>query len=265
MNPINHFFRPALVCFLLVLVLSGCPNPADDTSNNEKEEETAITKAQDGTYTLSFTVTGEEVKYFNLGTGEEVTDPAKIKSADWDIAFQGTRLVYTNSGDTALALDSGGFGGVWHVNSTDFDPVTLSDAVNLDFDTLQDVADNPFYTPYNRDIKRWEWNMSGAYERRLNVITFKGYDNENQATAGLTQETAFSLGYLYDKKQFYYNPPLPNGGLRMPPDFRATNQVYIVRHGNGADYSKVQISRFVRHYNELIDAYTVKAKKLDDE
>jgi hypothetical protein len=48
------------------------------------------------------------------------------------------------------------------------------------------------------------------------------------------------------KQQFYYNPPMPDGSLRMSPDFRPAGRVYIIRHGNGAEYSKLPIGGFIR-------------------
>jgi hypothetical protein len=98
-------------------------------------------------------------------------------------------------------------------------------------------------------------------------MTYAGYPDEN-TDDGLTQDTAFAgplVNYDYNKKQYYINPPLPNGGLRMPPDFKATKQVYIIRHGNGAEYSKLQISQFYRDLNKLTDNYTVSWKKIEEE
>jgi hypothetical protein len=268
-NPLFRFFFSCLLFLSCILLLAGCPTSAEDDNSGDGDdgyEEDLVVTEEDGSTSYSFSVADRKTRFFSLSTGEEVTDEAAIKSPAWDIAFEGTRLIYTNSGASAGAYNSGGFGGIWHTNSKDFAAVEPDDLID----------DDPVYTPYHQDVKRWEMNMSGTYERRLNVMTYKGYGTETATgNNGLTQGSAFGLGYAYDKQQFYINPPLPNGSLRMPPDFQITNWVYIIRHGNGAQYSKLQITRFVRDFSETvveykpeyegIDRYTIKWKTFDEE
>jgi hypothetical protein len=258
-------FFPAL-CFLTVfsLFITACPTEAED-DDTAGDNEVVITETGGGVRTLEFTVPADGVRYFNLGAGEEVTDQARIKSADWDIAFQESRFAYTNSGDTARGLNSGGYGGIWHTGKTDFDAVTGPDEKKEGMDGGFD------YTFLNEDTRRWLWRMGNCFERCLNVMTYAGYPNalnEGGSKDGLTRETAYNatgMNFLYNKKQYYINPPLPDGGLRMPPDFRATGQVYILRHGNGAEYSKVQITSFTRIYSPQSDKYKITWKTFDEE
>lgn len=252
-NAERRFF-PALPLALFVslfLFLNGCENPAGDDGSSEKEEELTVT--EDQVFTLKFSVPFEGTRYYTLNTGKEVTDPALIASASWDIAFRNSRLIMTNSGDTAKAVSSGGSGGVWHTNKTDFEKVTGPEA------RVETDPSGFDYSPYYQDTRLWTWRMGECAERLMNVMSFPGYHNENSAD-GKTKETALGaavVNYKYDKKAYYWNPPLPDGGLRMPPDFQPTKQVYIIRHGNGVEYSKFQVSQFVRDATAFSDNYTI--------
>jgi hypothetical protein len=198
-----------------------------------------------------------------------VTDPAVIASPDWDIAFHASRVIYTNSGDTATDLNTSGFGGVWFTNTTDFDAVTGE----VDKKTSDDSGFD--YSPYNQDIKRYVMVMGARYYRSLNVMTYAGYPYEDSPFEGITYDGSASdkalaghdslVNYNYDKKQYYINPPMPDGSLRMPPDFEATGQVYIIRHGNSVDHSKLQVSWFFRNLGNYSDSYTIQWKTFDEE
>jgi hypothetical protein len=176
--------------------------------------------------------------YYSLTTGQKVTDPA---SQDWDIGFERPRLIYTNSGETAGTLVSGGLGGVWHTEKTDFAEITQADAVRND----------PLYGPYQRDTTRW---IEGAMLRpvslrRINMMTFTGYGNEAK-NDGKTRASAFSASFSYNKKQFY-------SARGMPPSYTLTNRVYIVRHGDGKGESKIQIRAYESQSRKDTDRYTI--------
>jgi hypothetical protein len=197
-------------------------------------------------YTLEFTIKDGEKKYFSLSTGEEVSGEDRFTQA-WDIAFEGTRLIHTNSGDTAKALSSGGMGAVWHTDKTVFEDVTMADA----------VKDDPFYKDYNTDTTRWLNNMMGIAARRVNVMSYAGYvDEDKPAKNGMTEATHFDIHHKYDKKQFYANTFQADGSMTMPPDFYTTMQVYIIKHGTGTEHSKVQVTEFTREFWES-DTYKV--------
>lgn len=239
-----HFF---LFILALCLAFSGCPMDNDDADTGP---ETALSQV-DGVYTLKFSVPVGGTRYFSLLDGTEISNPA---SAEWDIAFADTRLIYTNSGYTATKLGTGGYGKVWYTSKTDFASVTEDDAVTEETDPSLTILNK-----YTTDQKCWVWNMEGPHERRINVMTFAGYPNEAEHDAS-SQEQALAgalVNYDYNKRQFYLNPPLPGGGLRMPPEFEPTLQVYIIQHGDGVGVSKIQISEFVRDFGSATDHYTL--------
>jgi hypothetical protein len=176
--------------------------------------------------------------YYSLRTGRRTGNPA---SQDWDIAFERPRLIYTNSGETAAALGSGGLGGVWHTEKTGFAGVSQGDAIKND----------PLYGPYNTDTLRWIDGamLKPAASRRINVMTFTGYANEAKKD-GNTRASAFSASFSYDKKQFY-------SARGMPPSYRLSDRVYIIRHGDGAGESKLQIRSYESQSREDIDRYII--------
>ncbi|MDR1278059.1 MAG: hypothetical protein LBK02_04855 [Treponema sp.] len=176
--------------------------------------------------------------YYSLRTGRRTADPA---SQDWDIAFERPRLIYTNSGETAAALGSGGLGGVWHTGKTGFAGLSQAEAIKND----------PLYGPYNTDASRWIDGamLKPAASRRINVMTFTGYANEAKKD-GKTRASAFSASFSYNKKQFY-------SARGMPPSYHLSNQVYIIRHGDGKGESKVQIRSYESQSREDMDRYII--------
>jgi hypothetical protein len=250
----NHIRATPVLCalsLLCALLSTACPNPAGESG--EDSEQAAVVN---GLYTLDFTVAEGETKYLSLTGGNFINSPS---SPEWDIAFQETRLVYTNSGDTAKDLATGGYGGVWHTNQTDFDAVTGRDAAV----TGPDPLDGRDYGEYNQDAKRWTTVMSGPRHKSINVMTYAGYTNENEVD-GKTEYSQFGIFYKYNKKQFYANTFEDNGSMTMPPNFYPTGQVYIIRHGNGAEYSRLQVTKFERDFTKLSDHYTIQWKKIDE-
>jgi hypothetical protein len=198
------------ISLALVLFFSGCPTDPDPEESEKKELLTL-----DG----PFTVYAGETRYFSLTDGKEVSDP---KTKDWDIAFEYNRLIYTNSGDTAADLESGGLGGVWCTGQTNFDAVNSADGAG-------------FSAAFATDTKRYTnpaAEMGAPTLNRINVITYIGYGSGD----GETADTALT-DYLYNAQQFYTADL-----TTMPPTYSLTKWVYIIKHGNGTDYSKVQIS-----------------------
>jgi hypothetical protein len=230
-----------MVLFCASALFLACPTEPEDDPNYGKGEAKTLNisvAATDGTV------------YYSLSTGEQVTGDA-IGTNAWDIAFKRSRLIFTNSGptpeykgaDDAPYVNSTGSGGVWHVEKTDFADVTDDDA----------VEDDSLYTPYNKDVVRYVTGMGGsAAASRLNVMTFVGYSNESE-NDGLSQEKNFSAPYSYDKKQYYV-------GAGMPPKFDVTNQIYIIKHGDGSTYSKVQVTAYASNTADgaSIDEYQIK-------
>jgi hypothetical protein len=184
-------------------------------------------------YALSNTV-----KYFSFAQGKEL-DASKSNTAEWDIAIavkkDGFCYILTNSGVTATDLGTGGQGGVWFTNKTDFDSVVLADRVT-DFS-----GENAEYANYVTDVTRYQTGMFNATSGTMNIMTYYGYLSGD----GLTEATAFGWSkpgppsapfYEFNKKAFAY----VEGG--MPPPWFPTNQVYIIQHGDGTSYSKFQVN-----------------------
>jgi hypothetical protein len=169
-------------------------------------------------------------KYFSLSTGEEVAPDSNA----WDIGFVRPRTILTNSGTTASELGSSGQGGVWHTEK-DFDEAVQSDAVS-------DSA----LSAYTVDVKKYIYSMSATSHRPLNVMNFTGY-----ATGDGTEENPFRT-MQYNQKQFY------TGGSGYP----VTNIVYIIKHGDGSHYSKIQIAEYEYNGSGPSDTYVVRYENL---
>jgi hypothetical protein len=250
---------PLLLMAALAFSFAACDmgNTDDDDDDEKKAPPPTIEKTEKGGSVEFILKDGEKI-YLSLSTGEEITGEARFTQA-WDIAFEETRLIYTNSGDTAKTLSSGGQGAVWHTDKTAFADVVLADAIKND----------PFYGSYNTDTIRWTNDMQGIAPHRLNVMTYTGYDNEDQAGSnGMTEAAHFTIYHRYDKKQFYANT-FTNGAMTMPPEFYTTMQVYIIRHGDGTHHSKFQVTKFVRFdpekslFDANSDTYGVRWENLD--
>jgi hypothetical protein len=189
-----------------------------------------------------------DTTYFSLSTGEEITG-ADIASQKWDIAVEAhdaSFFVLTNSGVSAERAGSGGNGAVWYTEQFDFDKASLTSRVTENSGHLAD---------YTTDQKRYAMVMSSPAEEYLNVMTYLGYpDSDKPESNGLALETHFKrkepdstgmasyVPYLFDQKQFF-------SMKGMPPNYTPTYRVYIIQHGNGTDYSKVQVNDVYLEYD----------------
>ncbi|MDR2483767.1 MAG: HmuY family protein [Treponema sp.] len=209
-------------------VLAGCDTDEPDEWT-PKEGELKVTVD---------TETGP--KYFSLSSGKEITDLSVIASKDWDIGFQRTRTILTNSGDTASVLGSGGQGGVWYTESADFDAAVQDDAV-----MTGDILDNA----YNTDQLKYIYSMSRTTLNTLNVINFAGYGS------GTGTEADPFKTFQYDKRQFYKG----GGGSGYP----VTNVVYIIKHGDGSHYSKIQVTEYEYNGSGPSDTFVVRYENLN--
>jgi PAB1-binding protein PBP1 len=89
---------------------------------------------------------------------------------------------------------------------------------------------------------------SAAVKQFLNVMTYLGYpDSSDPASSGMSDTAYFKrrepgeggmasfVPYLFNKMQAFT--------MRgMPPSYTPTKRVYIVLHGGGLAYSKIQLS-----------------------
>ncbi|MDR2397489.1 MAG: HmuY family protein, partial [Spirochaetaceae bacterium] len=223
MKPNFRSFLLILGCIALLFL--SCPTESD--SHDEKSSGATLT------ITVS---TGSGAKYFSLITGEEI-QTNQINTPTWDIGFQRSRLIYTNSGATATKLESHGQGAVWYTEKFVFDEVTsLSDAVTDDPTLLKG---------YSADVKRWIQSMS-LDEVCVNVIGYVGYENEDLPGAGESREKPLK-GFQYNKKQFYRSK-----------SYDPSNRVYIIKHGDGKGYSKIQITEYESNPSEKSDTYVIR-------
>jgi hypothetical protein len=180
------------------------------------------------------------VLYFSFAAGLEAGDEITsggINSTGWDIAFTNGRLIYTNSGDTATAVSSGGVGGVWFTGQTLFQ--------NTD-----DFVTGPYYATdktYSVNASATAESPSGqgmpTSKSRLNVMTYMGYgfgngrgDGDNDNSDGDSGAEDTPLGdFKYNAMGFY------KSGAEMG-SYIMTNRVYVIKHGDGAGYTKIQIT-----------------------
>jgi hypothetical protein len=190
----------------------------------------------------------ETTRYFSLSQGIEL--PAlKSSTAEWDIAVKaegGFCYILTNSGATAAALGSGGDGGVWFTDKTNFDSVTFADRVT-DFS-----GTNAEYEVYTKDVIRYQAGMYALLGDSMNIMTYFGYesgDGSEGSPFDLSTDAPFIHPFFeFDKKAYTY------AGTTMPPTWYPTKQVYIIRHADGASYSKFQVSavRYERGFTFIV-------------
>jgi hypothetical protein len=228
--------------FLAALLATGCPDP-----NGGGDEQQQLLTALDGAFEdLVFHSAADpdsvptNIKYISLAQGAEV--PAEIKNTtEWDIALEARGSFFyisTNSGETASGLGSGGQGGVWFTNKSYWVEVVMLDDWVTDFS-----EDNAEYEIYVTDVTRYQPNMTGVSPGPMNIMTYYGYE----AGDGLSPETPFTIStnapyavpfFKFNKKAFAYSE------TGMPPPWRPTMQVYIIKHADGSGYSKFQVHEF---------------------
>jgi hypothetical protein len=163
--------------------------------------------------------------FLSLSTGEWI-DASKAATTEWDLAFERTRKIYTNSGASAKHFGAKGQGGVWYTEKTDFDAVTSKD------DAVTKLSD--LLAPYVTDQDRYTGTSKG-YASRINLMTYMGYVNESTAK-GTTADDF--LIYTSGEGASY----LPTAFYDI--DWNETGQVYIIRHADGKTYSKFQVADF---------------------
>jgi hypothetical protein len=237
------FSRTLLMAALLAaLLLPGCSQPTGDDDGGD----TSPAQGGEGRFIGSFTSsagdkTGDSNRrFYSLSLGKEL-DASKAATREWDIAMAhigGFFFIYTNSGTSAAKFGSGGRGGVWFTDTTNYTSVTSIDDRETDFSGV--YAE---YEPYVTDVDRYFGSMDGTTAGRMNIMTYYGFYGGD----GLTQATGFELSpnvpfvnefYEFDRRAFTY------AGTTMPPTWSPTNQVYIIRHGDGLHYSKLQVTVF---------------------
>jgi hypothetical protein len=188
---------------------------------------------------INVAVRAGETRYFSLSTGAEV-DPGRAGTTDWDIAFHRRtslfRLVFTNGGDTAGNLSSGGQCKVYYTDKLDFEEVNQSD--------------KKVFSGYDEDTAKYVAAMGPAEEVSLNVMTYVGYDTGN-GTSG----SPFTSPFKYNQRQFYTSSEM---GV-----YKQTGQVYIITHADGLAGSKIQINYEYTGGGNPADVYLVRFERLE--
>jgi hypothetical protein len=209
----------ALILVCAAALLAGCPTPLGTGGGADFITATAGTN---------------ETKYFSLRTGESV-DEGKKNTLEWDLAFHRKpdlfRLIFTNGGDTAGELSSGGQCKVYYTDKTDFERVVWSD--------------RKVFPGYEADTAKWIGAMGEPQQVSLNVMTYVGYE----AGDGASSESAFAAPFLYNQKQYYESPSMGQ--------YKSTGRVYIITSADGAANYKIQITY---EYNSIDqkDVYMVR-------
>jgi hypothetical protein len=98
---------------------------------------------------------------------------------------------------------------------------------------------------YTTDVSRWIQSMS-LDEVRINVIGYVGYANEAENGSGESREPPLA-SFQYNKKQFYKSK-----------NYDPSKRVYIIKHGDGTKYSKIQTTEYESNTSEKSDTYCVK-------
>ncbi len=240
-----------LAGLLLLAVSVACGACAEDDEQDEPDgggtdEDTGGT--DDGSVVgevYTFVITASKDKstnpptynyvYYSLGDEAELDEATAAATPNWDLRFTASTAITTNSGETAVDLSSGGTGGVAFTG-------------NMDFDVSVKVTSLDFTTEGATDIKPWVTGMGGATQVNTNLMCFPGYDNGD----GLTEETAYSdanfsgVGY-YTREG-------------MPPVYETTGRIYVIRHGDGEGYSKLEIQQVEYETVDQITTYALQCK-----
>jgi hypothetical protein len=221
-------FCALAVNILLPLCFTGCPVEPDEGWTGPVLKVTIRLNSGDA-----------GAKYYSLITGEQ----AEPGSPDWDIGFyttDNTPSIFTNSGDTAALLGSGGEGGVWYADKS------LEDA------GPEDGRAEEEYAAYVTDVYRWGKPMGVPAVQRMNIMTYLGFPGgSGTKTDPFTPHEMKGMGtyvgyrYHFDKKQFYkfYT------WYDMPPKYSPTGQTYIIRRGDGQGFSKIRVSDIYLEYH----------------
>jgi hypothetical protein len=223
-------FLGFLVLLCAAALFLGCPTESDDDDGDGKNY--GVGSPQERSVSAT---TGTPV-YFSFTTGAEVTDAAEIASRNWDIAFQPSRMIYTNSGNTATSASSNGLGGVWYTDKTDFSAVSSTDEVPI---TLKNME----YFGFMTDTTKY---TSSTVSNRYNIMTYWGFPGgtgtqTDPYTTNPYSSSADFVPYSYNKKNYISMITMtgPNGA-----EYALSNQVYIIKHGDGIHYSKLQITDY---------------------
>jgi hypothetical protein len=205
-----------LLLFLVSCDSGGAGGGSGSSSSWTAGSGTAVIVAPDGDPT-----------YVSLSSG--ILADSEADTTNWDLKFTYDRTIHTNSGASATLEGSSGTGGVYYVSGA----TSVAGVSDTDFSAAKAVFDGgetDWDTYKHYDETRYISGMGGATEAQLNVMSYHGYDSGD----GLTSNTAYST-YNYSADSFY-------DATGMPPTYTMSNNVYIIRHGDGTHHSAIQIT-----------------------
>jgi hypothetical protein len=226
----KYMLAASALMLTMVLVLSGC----DLLGGGDGDPKAYIfdgIRVNDGSTTTYYSL------YVDF---EDPDNPVSVESdtggaanTDWEIMVICGKEILTNSGVTATAEGSGGSGGVVFSGNTVFDDeITAVAAAALFAADPDDGQDYHYWDKYRSTSAEPTEPQSG------NAVSFPGYpalvdgrDGQSAGTAWIFEDDVdFSLGTAYCEWD------------RMSPNFRNfTNNVYVVRSGDGSEHYKIQI------------------------
>jgi hypothetical protein len=233
----RYMLMASALVLTVVLVLSGC-----DLLGGGDGDPTAYIfdgiRVNDGSTTTYYSLYVDFEDPDNPVSAE--SDTRGAANTDWEIMVVCGKEILTNSGVTATAEGSGGFGGVVFSGNTDFDTkITAVEAAALFAADPDDGQDYEYWA------KTYVTSGDPADPDTGNDLCFPGFKNDggrdglsastawawmDNSTNKAPQDIDFSLGTAYAEWE------------RMKPNFsNFTNNVYVVRSGDGSAYYKIQI------------------------
>jgi len=206
---------------LAALASTGCDlGDLFGSEDGDTPSDNATVKVYDG-------VKGTALEYLYIDLENPDAPSSTGTDIAWDIMISGQKEILTNSGVTA-----GGKGGVVFSGKTDMSQgVSVAEAAALFAADARDGGDYSFWD------KAKATSATPTDASIGNAISFPGYkDQESRDGKGadtawiFATDADFSLGTAYAKWE------------RMDPKYSDfTNNVYIVRSGDGASYYKLQV------------------------
>lgn len=244
----------AITPFLVILLFfAGCDLNSSGSSDSDGDTITYEGKRNKPSDTWIYTylfIDLEDPENPVEATGEDdLSTITEGSNTNWEIMITAQKEILTNSGVTATSLSSSGQGGVVYAETSNFDAsISISEAQALfaadsnDYSSDGNGKDYSYYGKYKVDSSDPSEPTTG------NAISYPGYaynssypqdpqrDGQASSTAwafgevGAHVDVNFGLGRAYAEWE------------RMSPNFsNFTNNVYIVRGGDGSSYYKLQI------------------------
>ncbi|WP_020611223.1 hypothetical protein [Sediminispirochaeta bajacaliforniensis] len=245
----------AITPFLIILLFfAGCDlNSSDSDGDTVTYTGEKVKSGTTTTYHYLFIDLEDPENPVEVTGGDDLSTITEGSNTNWEIMITAQKEILTNSGVTATSLSSSGQGGVVYAETSNFDAsISIPEAQALfaadsnDYSSDGNGKDYSYYDKYKTTSAEPTEPTTG------NAISYPGYayndsypqtperNGRTTSTAWIfSEDVNFSLGRAYAEWE------------RMAPNYsNFTNNLYIVRSGDGSSYYKLQI----------LDAEYVKAK-----